>query len=527
MMLADWFLTADERDNPATAIDRRHPGRAWSVGNLVVPLTHGKSYFAHLYAVLEQTRAGDLVLFTDWRGDPDERLDGSGTDVATVLSSLAARGVHVRGLIWRSHPDAIRFSEKDNLRLAESVNSAGGQVFVDERVRRGGSHHQKLVIVRHEPDDGDDVAFVGGIDLCNGRSDDERHLGDVQAIKIDERYGPTPAWHDIQIEVHGPAIGDLTETFRERWDDPAPLSRGPWRRHLARVAGQSARTRPLPTIGDDPATAGPHAVQVLRTYPAKRAPYRFAPRGERSIARAYAKAFRRARRLIYVEDQYLWSSEVAAALGAALTNNPELRLIVVVPKYPDSDGMITGPSNRIGQIQAITTLARLGGSRFACYDLEGDNWPIYVHAKICIVDDVWMTVGSDNFNRRSWTHDSELACAILDDTLDHRSPPDPGGLGDGARVLARTTRLRLWEEHLGRTDIPTDPDEGFAVMRAAADALDGWHASGRLGARPAGRLRNHQPVSVHRGARSIAGLFYRLVNDPDGRPLTMRAHRTY
>ena len=40
--------------------------------------------------------------------------------------------------------------------------------------------------------------------------------------------------------------------------------------------------------------------------------------------------------------------------------------------------------------------------------------PIYVHAKLCIVDDEWAKVGSDNVNRRSWTHDSELACAVVD-----------------------------------------------------------------------------------------------------------------
>ena len=54
---------------------------------------------------------------------------------------------------------------------------------------------------------------------------------------------------------------------------------------------------------------------------------------------------------------------------------------------------------------------------------------------------VWAIVGSDNLNLRSWTHDSELSCAVLDATRDARALSDPGGLGDGARALARDLRL--------------------------------------------------------------------------------------
>ena len=65
-------------------------------------------------------------------------------------------------------------------------------------------------------------------------------------------------------------------------------------------------------------------MQVLRTYPAKRPPFPFAPGGERSVARAYAKALARARSLIYVEDQYFWSREVADILAGALRRRPDL-----------------------------------------------------------------------------------------------------------------------------------------------------------------------------------------------------------
>src|SRR3954453_6964427 len=149
MEYSDWFLNADERGNAATDIDRRHGGEAWTTGNLVTPLVHGRHYFARLHEVLCGTTAGDEVLFTDWRGDPDERLAGAGTEVGAVLADIAARGVRVRGLLWRSHPDETRFSEQENRDLAKEVNEAGGEVLLDERVRRAGSHHQKLFVVLH------------------------------------------------------------------------------------------------------------------------------------------------------------------------------------------------------------------------------------------------------------------------------------------------------------------------------------------------------------------------------------------
>ena len=83
---ADWYLTADERGNPSTRLDRRHPdGRSWTEGNLVTPLVHGRAYFAALAERVSQMREGDLLLFVDWRGDPDQRLTGErGSEVAVV-----------------------------------------------------------------------------------------------------------------------------------------------------------------------------------------------------------------------------------------------------------------------------------------------------------------------------------------------------------------------------------------------------------------------------------------------------------
>lgn len=529
----DWFLLQGERGNPVSEIDRRRgDGRAWTPGNAVRALVHGRTYYARLLDALGRLNRGDQVHFTDWRGDPDQRLDGPGTELGTVLARLARRGVEIRGLVWRSHLGHA-FGEVPNLHLGQLINQAGGQVLLDERVRGPGCHHQKLVLLRRRGHQDDDVAFVGGIDLCHGRGDDERHHGDPQVIPLDRRFGPRPAWHDVQLEIHGPAIGDLALTFRERWQDPTPLDhRNPVRKRVTRAARQPRRPAALPPMPPDPGPAGTHAVQVLRTYPFKLPRLPFAPRGERSIARAYSKALRRARSLVYIEDQYLWSREIASVLADALRRVPQLRVIAVVPRYPEQGGRLSGPPARIGQQAALDLLYAAGGDRVAVFDLENEaGWPIYVHAKVCIIDDVWVGIGSDNLNRRSWTHDSELSCAVLDATRDHRHPQDPGGLGDGARVFARDLRLELWREHLGRAP-GADTDllsltEGFHAWRDTAARLAAWYRSGRSGPRPPGRVMLHEPGRVKPWAAWWAWPLHRLLIDPDGRPLRLRLTKRF
>lgn len=165
MALTEWLLSAHERGNPDTRLDSRHPGNeAWSEGNEVRPLVHGATYFAELFDRIETTGQGDLILFTDWRGN----------------------------------------------------------VLLDMRVPPRGSHHQKMVVIRHADAPRRDVAYVGGIDLCHSRRDDARHRGDPQAQSMSEVYGVTPPWHDVQCAISGPAVYDAETVFRERWEDPAP-----------------------------------------------------------------------------------------------------------------------------------------------------------------------------------------------------------------------------------------------------------------------------------------------------------------
>ncbi len=524
-----WFLTSPERGNAFSGIDRRRlDGLAWSAGNSVETLVHGAVYFRRLWEAIRELGAGDQLYFTDWRGDPDQRLgEGPDSEVGTVLADAARRSVQVRGLVWRSHLDMLGFSAKENRRLGQQVNAAGGEVLLDQRVRLGGSHHQKLVILRHARNSEKDVAFVGGIDLCHSRRDSEDHEGDRQRQPMAPVYGPRPPWHDAQLAIHGPSVGDLEFSFRERWEDRSPLSRDPLGILHDVLRDTDRRAGPLPPMPADPSPCGTQSVQVLRTYARRRGGYPFAPEGERSVARGFQKAIARARRLVYIEDQFLWSTEIAKVMAAALTRTPSLHIVVLLPRYFDQGATLTLRPNQVGREQAVAVLLEAAPDRVAIYDIENeDGTPVYVHAKITVIDDVWASVGSDNFNRRSWSHDSEIACAVIDDERDVREPLDPAGLGDGARKFARDLRLQLWREHLGRQEGDdedlVDPAEAVKKFRETALALDEWHLGGRRGSRPPGFVRSHPRIQPSRMTRVWAEPLYRTIYDPDGRSPEMR-----
>ncbi len=533
MDVTDWFLDPGERKNDATCLDRRHPdGRAWTSGNEVTPLVHGATYFVELVRSLDGVGPGDLVLFTDWRGDPDQAMDATGLTVSRALCEAAGRGAVVKGLLWRSHVARLSFSEQQNRHLGEDIEAAGGECLLDQRVRPGGSHHQKFVVLRHPGRPELDVAFVGGIDLCHSRRDDAEHRGDPQKQPMAAVYGDRPPWHDVQLAIRGPAVADVEATFRERWEDPAPLTRNPINVISERLRHDDRKPGRLPDQLAAPSPRGTVNVQLLRTYGNRHPGYPFAPRGERSIAHAYNKVVPRARSLIYLEDQYLWSSEIVSCFADTLRSNPDLHLIAVIPHHPDQDGTFSMPPNLVGRQHALDELYAAGGDRVGVFGIENRAaTPVYIHAKVCIIDDVWASVGSDNVNRRSWTHDSELSCAVIDEVHDDRAPAVLDRFGHGARRFARDLRLELAREHLDRA---TDDDADlidtkamFAHFVDSAARLQRWHDDGRAGPRPRGRLRPYRSARLSRRTLAWATPLYRTVYDPDGRPLPLRYRHTF
>jgi phosphatidylserine/phosphatidylglycerophosphate/cardiolipin synthase-like enzyme len=250
------------------------------------------------------------------------------------------------------------------------------------------------------------VAFVGGMDLTTFQGD----RWDVPGHPL--RAGPN--WHDVQVRLEGEAVADVEHNFRQRW---------------GAVTGDDTLPHRAPAF--DPAWQTP--VQIVRTIP--RHVYSFAPHGEFGIHHAYTRALRGARRLIYLENQYLWSPDIMDALVAAMRSAPaDFRIVLVLPaqaysgKY-DNDRHV----ERLREVDAGRGIVSVycpyaygptAGVRPFTYR------PIYVHAKVAIVDDEWLTVGSANLNNRGLITDSEIAAIV--------HAPD----------LAREMRLSLWAEHL-------------------------------------------------------------------------------
>jgi phosphatidylserine/phosphatidylglycerophosphate/cardiolipin synthase-like enzyme len=266
-------------------------------------------------------------------------------------------------------------------------------------------HHEKLVVVD------DRVAFVSGIDLTS-------YAGNRLDISTHPARGEI-GWHDAATRLEGPVAADVAEHFALRWRE---------------VTGEAL---PAPG-GAEP--AGETEVQLLRTVPERI--YDALPGGDFRILEAYIGALRGAQRLVYLESQFLWSPEVVAILAEKLRRPPTdaFRLVVLLPARPND-----GADDTRGQL-GVLAAADDGRGRFLACTLRQRGahrrW-VYVHAKIGIVDDEWLTLGSANLNEHSLFNDTEVNVAFRDASL------------------ARETRIRLWAEHLERApeELQGDPVE--------------------------------------------------------------------
>jgi phosphatidylserine/phosphatidylglycerophosphate/cardiolipin synthase-like enzyme len=382
-------------------LDPPDDGHLWSAGDPPIRgqcaldvLIDGHEALAAIAEALAGARRS--VHIAGWHVSPDFGLtrDEHALRLRDLLGELAER-VDVRVLLWAGAPLHAFSPARAKVREVRDALTRGTRVqcALDAHERPMHCHHEKLVIID------DEVAFVGGIDLT--------HLGGDRSDSSTHPMRGCLGWHDAATRLRGPAVADVAAHFASRWRE---------------VQGEH-----LP-LAPPPQAAGELAVQVVRTIPEKI--YQFAPRGDFRILEAYVRALRSARRLVYLESQFLWSSQVADVLADKLRHPPseDFRVVALLPMKPNNGadttrgqlGVLAAADNGAGRFLAATLSARTGALR----------GPLYVHAKIGIVDDAWLTVGSANLNEHSFFNDTEMNVVSCDPSL------------------ARETRLRLWSEHL-------------------------------------------------------------------------------
>jgi phosphatidylserine/phosphatidylglycerophosphate/cardiolipin synthase-like enzyme len=367
-------------------------------GNDVEVLIDGAEALPRIAAEIESARSH--VHVAGWHVAPWFALtrDGTPSKLQPLLERLAER-LDVRVLVWAGSPLPLFHPDRDDVGGVRDAFQFGSRIqfATDAKERPMHCHHEKLVIVD------DRVAFVGGIDLTDYAGDRWDTPGHVAR--------GTVGWHDAALMLRGPIVADVAEHFRLRWRE---------------TTGEA-----LP-MSETPTQAGDLELQFVRTVPEKI--YEAVPRGEFRILEAYTRALRSAQKLVYLENQFYWSSEIAKILEDKLAEpgNDELRIVLVLPVNPNNGGDDTR-----GQLADLLDCDKHRGRVLACtLTALGDlgPCPVYVHAKIGIVDDRWFTLGSANLNEHSLFNDTEVNIVTCD------------------RALARATRIKLWAEHLQRAE---------------------------------------------------------------------------
>lgn len=400
-------------------------------------LVDGRAYYRSFHRTA--LGAERYILLAGWQFDTRVRLVRGEDDRGDAPAELAAfldwlcherPELRIWVLSWeynlvyaleREWLQRLRFDARTHERL---------QFRFDGKHPVGASHHQKLAIV-----DGA-IAYVGGMDLCASRWDDRRHV--LNHPERAPRRARRP-YHEATSFVTGDAVRSLEALFAERW------------RLATGEAIQLPPSRPLAVDVSGALEVPAREVGISRTFvdisvePERRV---------EEIRAVYQAAIAAADRSIYLENQYFTSIAVRDALLRRFgdTSRPRLSVVLVLPRGADS------PKEKLAlgamQERVLSSLeeeaTRQGHAMRVLYsaveDDGGDEVATFIHSKLMIVDDRFLTVGSANLTNRSLGQDSELNLSWEADVASVRASllAEHAGISDPAVFVD----LDTWIERL-------------------------------------------------------------------------------
>jgi hypothetical protein len=392
---------------------------------------------------LAMTEAQRRILIIGWDFDtriamePDERGKGETLGQFFLRLSRERAGREIDVLKWNFgalkqflRPSAVRW-------LFRWWRTKNIEMRFDSAHPPGCSHHQKIVIID------DSLAACGGIDISTSRWDRIEHRDNDPRRKGPDGK-PYAPWHDATMLMRGPVAGDLSEMGRERWKNATDEDLEP--------------IEPCDCGWPDglPVMFERVDVAISRTHAAYRNIEEI-----REIEALYLDMIAAARRFIYFENQYFTCGKIAAAIAARMEEPEPPEIVLVMPRC--AEGWLEQAAMDAARLKLMAAIGHKDpGNRFRIYvPVTDGGTDIYVHAKVAIVDDRLLRVGSANLNNRSMGLDSEC-----DVTIDAALPANRD-VGPAISAL----RQRLLAEHLG-----CSPEQFAEAERQASSMVDAIEA---------------------------------------------------
>ena len=406
-------------------------------------IVDAERYFEVARVALLQARSRIMLVGWDFdariRLSGDERGEGEPATIGEFLYWLIERTPTLELYLLRWDVGAFKalFRGSTVFTVLKWMRHPRIHTKLDGHHPTGGSHHQKVVSID------DCFALCGGIDMTGSRWDTREHRDD-EPSRLTPTGKPYKPWHDATTAIAGPAAGALAEMCRDRWH----------RATGERLAPVTATGRCWPDNLDQDLEAV--AVGIARTFPDL--PDQDAVH---EIERLFMHQIAGARHSVYIESQYFASRKVAEAIAARLQEADGPEFVIINPTT--ADGWLQAIAMDTARARLMKALMQVDRHRrLAMYHpFTAGGEPIYVHAKIMVVDGTSIRVGSANLNNRSMRLDSE--CDVL----------VAGTEGDAIGAAAVALRDGLIAEHLGLGVEEVGAAVATNGMIAAIDALRG------------------------------------------------------
>jgi cardiolipin synthase A/B len=277
--------------------------------------------------------------------------------LAKMLSIKARQGVEVRILVDGSGGRQLKGDVKEMLTKSGAQVRHFHPIRFSNLGRINNRDHRKLVII-----DGH-IGYIGGhgiADTWTGNGQDKKH------------------WRDTALRVTGPTVNRMQGAFAENWieEGGAIIAGAKYFPHL-QPAGQS-----LTHVAYTSPSGAVSSVQIL-----------------------YYLAIKAARREIIIQNPYLLpDDEAIEALAEAVQRGVDVKIMVPSDDATDSPVVQHASHHHFG------TLLKRG---VKIWEFE----KTLLHQKVIVVDGIWSSVGSTNFDDRSFDLNDEINIGVLDPAI--------------------------------------------------------------------------------------------------------------